>query len=299
MSTMPKVFDRQASRLRRARAARMLSSGAGKTPDFLLARVAEDFSERLSAIKRTFVDVLDLGAQHGVVGRRLIANHGYAHVTSADEDAALLAMADGSRVQVDLERLPFAAASFDLVVSGLVLQSVDDLPGVLAQVRRMLRPDGLMLAALIGGRSLTELREALLAAETEVTGGASPRVAPMVDVRDLGTLLQRAQFALPVVDSDVVTVTYAHPLQLLHELRAMGATNGLSDRQRNFLRRAVLVRGLEIYRERFTDADGRVRATFEILTATAWAPHESQQKPLAPGSAQTRLADALKPRGEE
>jgi SAM-dependent methyltransferase len=223
-----------------------------------------------------------------VLGARLKREHELARLTTAD--ALAEARPD---VVVDLERLPFAVGQFDLVVSGLALQVVNDLPGVLAQVCGCLKPDGLFLGAMTGGRTLEELRAAFLQAETEVTGGVSPRVAPMVEVRDFGSLLQRAGFALPVVDSDVVEVTYAHPLALMRELRAMGAGNVLAERRRNFLRRDVLARAIEIYQQRFAVPGGRVRATFEILTATAWAPHASQQKPLKPGSAQVRLGDVL------
>jgi SAM-dependent methyltransferase len=205
----------------------------------------------------------------------------------------LLAQCDGPRLEADEEALPFAEASLDLVVSGLALHLVNDLPGTLIQIRRALKPDGLLLAALLGGATLTELRQAFLIAEEELEGGASPRVAPFADVRDLGGLLQRAQFALPVVDSDTVTVTYRDPLALMLELRAMGASNPLIERSRRPLRRATLARAIEVYTERFALADGRVPATFEIVTLTAWSPHPSQPKPLRPGSATTRLADVL------
>ena len=189
------------------------------------------------------------------------------------------------RVVADEEALPFADGSLDLIVSALALQFVNDLPGTLIQVRRALKPDGLLLAALLGGDTLTELREAFAAAESEVEGGLSPRVAPFADVRELGGLLQRAGFALPVVDSDRLTVRYDSVVALMHDLRRMGATNVLSERRRTPLRRATLRRLAEIYAERFADADGRLRATFEIVWLSGWAPHESQQKPLKPGSA--------------
>jgi SAM-dependent methyltransferase len=192
-----------------------------------------------------------------------------------------------------LDALPLAPASLDLVVSGLSLHLIDDLPGALIQIRQALRPDGLLLAALLGGRTLAELREAWLLAEDEMAGGASPRVAPFADVRDLGGLLQRAGFALPVVDSDTVPVTYANPLALMQDLKGMGASNMLSDRRRVPVARGLVMRAAEIYVERNGLADGRVPATFEILTLTAWAPHESQPQPLKPGSAKSRLADAL------
>jgi SAM-dependent methyltransferase len=180
------------------------------------------------------------------------------------------------------------------VVSALALQFVNDLPGTLIQIRRALKPDGLLLAALIGGESLSELRLAFAEAESEVEGGVSPRVAPFADLRDLGALLQRAGFALPVTDVDRVTVRYATPLDLMHDLRRMAAGNVLMERRRVPLRRATLRRAREIYAERFADGDGRIRATFDIVWLSGWAPHESQQQPLAPGSARTRLADALR-----
>jgi NADH dehydrogenase [ubiquinone] 1 alpha subcomplex assembly factor 5 len=179
------------------------------------------------------------------------------------------------------------------VVSGLSLHLVNDLPGTLIQIRRALRPDGLLLAAVLGGATLNELRTSFLIAEGETAGGASPRVAPFADVRDLGALLQRAQFALPVVDSDTVTVTYPDPLVLMRELRAMGASNPLVERSRHPLRRTTLARAIEVYADRFALPDGRVPATFEIITLTAWAPHPSQPKPLRPGSATTSLTEVL------
>jgi SAM-dependent methyltransferase len=193
----------------------------------------------------------------------------------------------------DLERLPLAAGSLDLAASLLALHGVNDLPGALIQIRRSLRPDGLFIGCLLGGRSLQELRQAFLEAEAETTGGVSPRVAPFVDLRDLGTLLQRAGFALPVVDSEVVTVRYRDMFGLLRDLRAMGWSNALVARRKARLRRETLLRAAAIYAERFADADGRLRATFEIVWLSGWVPHESQQKPLRPGSAKARLADAL------
>jgi SAM-dependent methyltransferase len=197
-------------------------------------------------------------------------------------------------VLADEEALPFAEASLDLAVSALALQWVNDLPGTLAQIRRALRPDGLFLAALLGGDTLTELRQAFAAAETETDGGLSPRVAPFGDVRELGGLLQRAGLALPVADVDRVTVRYASPFDLMRDLRGMGATNALIERRRVPLKRATLLRMAEIYADRFSDPDRRLRATFDIVWLSGWAPHESQQQPLRPGSAKSRLADALR-----
>ncbi|WP_289052511.1 methyltransferase domain-containing protein, partial [uncultured Methylobacterium sp.] len=182
--------------------------------------------------------------------------------------------------------------SFDLAVSLLALQHANDLPGALVQIRRALRPDGLFVGCLLGGRTLTELRQVLTQAESEVEGGASPRVAPFAEVRDVGGLLQRAGFALPVADVETVTVRYGDPFGLMRDLRAMGLTNALRER-RGGLRRETLMRAAALYAERFADPDGRLRATFEMIWLSGWVPHESQQKPLRPGSAQARLADAL------
>ena len=297
MTGTPDIFDRRLARLRRDRFAVHAARH-----EFLLERVADDLAERLAAVRRSFPVVLDLGAHHGLLGRRIGRLPGVATVIDAEVSAGLLAQCSGLRVQCDEEVLPFRDQSLDLVVSGLSLQLVNDLPGVLTQVRRALKPDGLLLAAMLGGNTLFELRTALLTAEEELEGGASPRVAPFADVRDMGALLQRAQFALPVVDAETVVVTYANPLALMHELRGMGAANALSARSRKPLRRATLLRSFEIYAERFGLANGRIPATFEILTLTGWAPHESQPKPLQPGSAKMRLANALgtteKPAGD-
>jgi SAM-dependent methyltransferase len=298
MTSDAEIFDRQLLTTRRERAA-----AAAVGHDFLLQRVADDLAERLSIVNRRFEVAVDLGAHHGVLARRIgtLANVG--RVIAAERAPGLLWQCPGARVLADEEALPFGAESVDLVVSALALQYVNDLPGTLAQIRRTLRPDGLLLASLLGGETLKELRLAWLEAEAEVEGGASPRVAPFVEVRTLGGLLQRAGFALPVTDADTVTVRYPSALALMRDLKAMGASNALRARARKPTRRETLARACHIYERRFRDADGRVVATFEILTATAWAPHESQPKPLAPGSAITRLADALgtseRPAGEE
>jgi SAM-dependent methyltransferase len=288
VTSNPEIFDRGLLVRRRNRAAARAAEH-----EFLLAHVADDLVERLGAVQRTFPVALNLGAYHGLIGPRLRRVPGVEVVIDAEPAARLLAQCEGPRVRADEEALPFRDRSLDLVVSALSLQLVNDLPGALVQIRRALKPDGLLLAALLGGNSLIELRNAFLAAEEEMEGGASPRVAPFADVQDLGGLLQRAQFALPVVDADTVTVTYRDPLVLMHELRAMGASNALAARRRTPLRRATLMRALALYQQRFGRADGRVPATFEIITLTAWAPHASQQQPLQPGTAKMRLADAL------
>lgn len=280
MSEGSAVFDRA---LGRARLSRALAAGY---PDFLLARATEDLAERLDAVLRRFGLAVDLGTALPVAEP----------VLRAKADMVWrMAEAAGARANVvgDLERLPLAQGSVDLAVSLLALHGVNDLPGALIQIRRSLRPDGLFIGCLLGGRTLQELRQVLLEAEAETSGGASPRVAPFADLRDMGTLLQRAGFALPVVDSELVTVRYGDIFGLLRDLRAMGWTNALTQRSRRGMRRDTLARAAELYAQRHADADGRLRASFEMVWLSGWAPHESQQKPLRPGSAKTRLADAL------
>ena len=281
----PRVFDRLLLRRRRRRAG-MLGAAT-----FLIDRVAADLAERLSTVLRRFALAADLGSPAGAVRRELTAQVD----TLIAVDAATEDVRDhiGPKVVADEEALPFADASLDLVVSALALQSVNDLPGTLVQVRRALKPDGYFLAALLGGDTLTELRQSFAAAEAEIEGGVSPRVAPFVDARDAGALLQRAGFALPVTDVDRVTVRYASAFALMADLRRMGATNPLIERRRTPLRRATLMRMAQIYAARFADADGRVRASFDIVWVAGWAPHPSQPQPLKPGSARVRLADAL------
>jgi SAM-dependent methyltransferase len=288
MAPGPIIFDRPLLRARRARAAALGRS------TFLLDRVAEDVADRLAAVLRRFERAVDLGTPTDAVRRVLAASEKVGTVIAADALAGARPVAEGElAVAADEEAQPFRDASLDLVVSALALQFVNDLPGTLIQVRRALKPDGLLLAALAGGDTLSELRQAFAAAEAEIEDGISPRVAPFADLRELGALLQRAGFALPVTDVDRLTVRYDSPIALMHDLRRMGATNPLVDRRRRPLKRTVLERMIEIYGERFADPDGRIRATFEIVWLSGWAPHESQQKPLAPGSARQRLADVL------
>jgi SAM-dependent methyltransferase len=270
MSEHPRLFDRALLRKRRRRAV------AFGPATFLIDRVAEDFSERLSAVLRRFDRALDLGTPTDAA-RRVLAARGIPEL----------------RVVADEEALPLANGSVDLVVSLLALQLVNDLPGTLIQIRRALKPDGLFLAALLGGDTLTELRESLAVAEAEREGGISPRVAPFAEIRALGGLLQRAGFALPVTDTERIVVRYGSALGLMHDLRRMGATNVLYERRRAPLKRATLMRALKIYAERFADPDGRVRATFEVIWLSGWSPDPSQQQPLKPGSARMRLAYAL------
>lgn len=272
--TAPILFDRT---LLRARQARALKWGA---ETFLLDRVVEDMSDRLQAVLRQFSQGADIatpgsGLADALQGRVAALRH----VDVPDDES---------------KGLGLAPASLDLAVSALGLHLVNDLPGVMAQLRRALKPDGFLIAALLGGETLTELRQSFAAAEAELEGGISPRVAPMADLRDVGALLQRAGFALPVTDVDSVVVRYDSAFALMQDLRRMGATNILVERRRTPLRRATLLRMAQIYAERFADADGRIRATFDIIWLSGWAPHESQQKPLKPGSAKASLADAVR-----
>lgn len=286
MSPGPKIFDRRLLRVRQARARKLGPA------TFLLDRTASELGERLSAVLRQFSIAVDLGTPTDVV-RQVLAASGKAGTIVA----ATVHSNPGGRsflsVAADEETLPFANASLDLVVSALALQFVNDLPGTLIQIRRALKPDGLLLAALVGGESLSELREAIAAAEIEIEGGVSPHIAPFADVRELGALLQRAGFALPVVDSERLVVRYDSISALIRDLRHMGATNILNERRRKPLKRATVQRMADVYRERFADEDGRLRASFEIIWLSGWAPHEGQQKPLRPGSATRRLSDAL------
>jgi len=282
----PLIFDRALVRARQRRAA------AIGPATFLLDRVAADMADRLAAVLRRFDLALDLGSP-GEAVRRALAEVASVGTIVAAEALAASGARPAPAIAADEEALPFRDASFDLVVSALALQVVNDLPGALVQIRRVLKPDGLFLGALLGGDTLTELRQAFAAAEIEVEGGASPRVAPFADLRDLGALLQRAGFALPVTDADRITVRYDSVFALMHDLRRMGAANALAARRRAPLRRATLMRMAEVYGKRFSDDDGRLRATFEIVWLSGWAPHPSQQQPLPPGSATARLADAL------
>jgi SAM-dependent methyltransferase len=289
------VFDRSLLRRRRRRAQALGPA------TFLIDRVADDLADRLAAVLRPFDLAADLGSPTDAVRRALASRVG--KIIAVDAVAQNLSDATGSQLAADEEALPFAEASLDLVVSALALQSVNDLPGTLVQVRRALKPDGLFLAALLGGETLSELRQSFAAAEAELEGGVSPRVAPFVDTREAGALLQRAGFALPVADVDRITVRYASAFGLMDDLRRMGATNALAERRRVPLRRATLLRMADIYAARFADADGRVRASFDVVWLSGWAPHASQQQPLKPGSAKSRLADALRttelPTGEK
>ena len=271
----PRLFDRALLRDRLSRAQKLAPAA------FLLDRVTEDMAERLDAVLRDFKNVAEIGSRRAErLGDTLAGRFDrYARVGLPTQES---------------EPLALEAQSLDLAISALAFQFVNDLPGVLAQIRRALRPDGLLMAAMIGGDTLTELRQSFAAAEAELEGGISPRVAPFVDLRDVGALLQRAGLALPVTDVDRIVVRYDNAFGLMHDLRRMAATNILVERRRTPTRRATMLRMAEIYSERFADSDGRIRATFDIVWLSGWAPHESQQKPLKPGSAKTSLEQAVK-----
>jgi len=271
-STAPLLFDRVLLKRRQERARQL------GPVTFLLDRVVEDFGDRLQAVMRNFAEVADIWTPGGL------------RLPDRFKSVARI------ELESDSETLGMPPESLDLAVSVLALQFVNDLPGVLAQIRRALRPDGLLLAAMIGGDTLSELRQSFAAAEAECEGGMSPRVAPFADLRDIGSLLQRAGLALPVTDVDRVVVRYDSAFALMADLRRMGATNILLERRHAPTRRATMLRMAQIYAERFADPDGRLRATFDVIWLSAWAPHESQPKPLRPGSAKVSLEEAVKRR---
>jgi len=282
-----RIFDRQAVRFHHHRATAQLSDHY-----FLFREVADRLADRLVDINRKFETAAELGAKVGILRDA---------VSTSDKITNLIEM--GSHIKdeytgklavvADEEFQPFAASSLDLVISNLSLHWTNDLPGALIQIRRALKPDGLFMAAMLGGNTLGELRQALIEAEIAATGGVSPRVSPFAELGDAAGLLQRAGFALPVADIDTITVTYSDAFALMRDLRGMGETNAMAARAKGFTPRAVLFDAAARYADLYGDADGRIPATFQVLYLAGWAPHGSQQKPLSPGSAQTRLADAL------
>ncbi len=279
------IFDRALLRDRRKRRLAEINQY-----DFLFRRAEEDIAERLDAILRQF----DNGLQIGSVGDSLLKHHPkISGLSVLDDDPAFFGVDASSGIVGDPEFLPFKPGSFDLAVSPLSLIFVNDLPGALLQLRQALKPDGLYIGIFAGGQTLIELRDCFALAEDEMEGGVSPRVAPFLDVRDGGGLLQRAGFALPVADSEIVRVSYETPFHLMRDLRGMGASNILVSRRKKPLPRSTMMRMCEIYFDRYSDQDGRIYASFEFVCLTGWCPHESQQKPLQPGQARTRLSDAL------
>ncbi len=282
------IFDRRAVTLHRDRAAPGFSDGG-----FLVKEVADRLADRLVDITRQFPTALDLGCHCGEFGRIAAGRGGIETLLQMDLSEKMARAAGALSIVGDEEWLPIKEESLDLVISTLSLHWVNDLPGALIQINRSLKPDGLFLGAMLGGDTLIEWRDCLLRAEMQVSGGASPRFSPLADGRDAGSLLQRAGFALPVIDSDIITVTYDNAFKLMADLRAMGETNSVIERSRAPLNRSVLMRAAELYTEGYAGPDGRIPATFQIIYLHGWAPHESQQKPMRPGSAKTRLADVL------
>jgi NADH dehydrogenase [ubiquinone] 1 alpha subcomplex assembly factor 5 len=283
-----RIFDRELVRVHRDRAAHNFHHH-----NFLVSEIAQRCAERLTAVNRTFERVLDLGCHCGELAQALRERKDITTLVQADLSEKMVRKAQGIRVVADEEALPFAENSFDLVISALSLHWVNDLPGTLIQINRCLKPDGLFLGTFLGGQTLHELRAALLHGEIDAEGGASPRVSPFAEIRDAGSLLQRAGFALPVADIETITVTYTDTLALMKELRGMGETNALVNRRQKSTSRMTFAAAAHNYTEQYADQDGRIPAPFEILTLTGWCPDPGQQKPLKPGSANARLADAL------
>ena len=285
-SALTGLFDRSALQAKRARA-------AGLLPDarFLLDHTGANLLSRLDDIKRSFPITVQLGARDsGDFSAKAKRMAGADLYVRSDITPALL---NTGSVCAGEEFLPFKAHSLDLILSNLSLHATNDLPGVLIQARHALRPDGLFLAAMLGGETLHELRTSLMQAEIKVTGGASARIMPFADKPQMGDLMQRAGFSLPVIDSDIVTVSYETMFKLMHDLRAMGEASIIADRAKNCMRRDVLMEAEAYYHAHFGEGGGRIRASFEVIYLIGWAPDASQQQPLKPGSAQTRLADAL------
>lgn len=286
------VFDRMTVRRRRDRAA-----ATAEDYDFLFSAGAAFLADRLRDIKRDFPTVLELGCRTGTTARAIRGLNGIETIIGTDLSPAMAQRADGNGpdcvVAADEELLPFAPSSFDMVISNLSMHWINDLPGAMIQAQQALKPDGVFLSAFLGGETLHELRRCMMDAEIGITGGVSPRVSPMADLPDAAGLLQRAGFALPVVDSETLHVSYENVFGLMRDLRGMGESNTIINRSRIPLRRDVLMETARLYAERFSDDEGRITATFQIIFMIGWRPHESQQQPLRPGSAKNRLAEVL------
>ena len=291
MTDAIRIFDRALLRKRRDRAAKDFAAH-----DVLIREAAARLVDRLEDVVRRFPMALDLGCHTGILAEILGSRGGIETLIQCDLSPRMASMAainGNPTLSVDEEWLPFHSASFDLVLSCLSLHWVNDLPGTLAQIRRVLKPDGLFLAVMVGGNTLTELRRSLSSAEIEIENGLSPRVSPFADVRDLGGLLQRAGFTLPVADSDNVALTYGDPMRLMADLRGMGETNAVAEQRKTMTRRATLLAAMDTYQQVFAQDDGRLPVTVELLTMTGWAPHPSQPQPLRPGSATHSLIQIL------
>jgi len=293
MTTPPPVLiDSASHRRHRDRAA-----AAFDRVDYLKQAVVERLMDRVEMIRRDLPLVLDVGCHTGALTGALKQSPKIGAVKAFDPSAEM-AMQTASRHGIDAvaagyDSIPFEGEQFDGIFSAFALHWADDLPGTMIQLRQRLKPDGVMILALAGGETLSGLRASLASAETEISGGMSPRVLPMGDIRDMSGLISRAGLAMPVADSDTLTVTYPDLLTLMAELRAMGEANALMGRVKRMTCRGVFMRAAELYHQRYGDADGRISASFEIITLTGWAPDASQPQPLKPGSAQQRLSDAL------
>jgi len=296
MLDQPQIFNRRLHRRRRDRAAK-----APLDADFLRVEAAERLAERLDDVTHMFPRAAIIGSGRGHLSRAISGRNGIEQLIGLDMSEQQVIADDVTDLKLcaDEEWLPLKEESFDLIASSFALHWVNDLPGTLIQINRALRPDGFFIANLFGNDTLTELRQSLLAAEAAMGSGVAPRVSPFMDVRQAGSLLQRAGFALPVTDIDRLTITYESPFKLLHELRSMGGGNALIETHKGGLRRDVLMAAMQHYQDHFSNDDGRIRVTVDLITMTAWAPHESQPKPLRPGSAKMRLADALNTKEEK
>lgn len=288
MTDQMNIFDRAVLRLHRERAAANFAEH-----DFLFREIADRLDNRLDDFNRDFSIALDIGNSGSAMHRLLTNRDQVGIVIGCSPIEPTPPKLEIRTVVADEETLPFAAGKLDLVTSVLNFHWINDLPGTLAQIRRGLRPDGLLLVAMLGGDTLHELRRVMLEAEAEFEGGASPRISPFVDLSDAGALLQRAGFALPVVDLDTITITWPDAFALMRDLRGMGETNSVRARRKGFTRRETMFAAAKKYHELFADSDGRIPATFQIVYLTAWAPHENQQQPLRPGSGDKSLAKAL------
>ena len=285
---VPIIFSRDRLKKHRARAVVNFAEH-----DFLYREMGQRLCDRLEYIKRKFPLALDLGAHNGVLAEILEGRGGIENLVQMELSEPLLSGAKNIRLVGDEELLPFAENSFDLVISVGSLHWVNDLAGTLIQIQRSLKPDGLFLAIFFGGQTLHELRASFEKAEMEFRGGVSPRISPFIDVQAAGSLLQRAGFALPVVDSEILTVEYNHPLKLMKELRGMGETNTLHECEKNFTPCSLIMSAVDNYLRDFSNEQQRIEASFELITLTGWKPHSSQQKPSNRGSGKVSISQVI------
>lgn len=287
---IPQLIDTIAHRRNRDRAA----SGFGDV-NFLKQAAADRLADRLDIVRRHFPLVLDIGSHHGEMAKAAIASGKVDRVICADPSSGMASHTAGDMPScvVDYDNINFCDGAFDAITSAFSMHWVNDLPGMLSRMRRWLKPDGLLLLSMAGGVSFGGLRSCLAEAESQTAGGLSPRVLPMADIRDLGGLLGRAGFGLPVADSDTLTISWSDLFHMMRELRQMGESNALLGRATHMTRRDTMMKAATLYKDRFSTEDQRVTAEIELITLTAWAPSPDQQKPLKPGSADVNLADFL------